>query len=140
MNRIFVFLTLTFVLSFTCLAQIGGNPIVKKKGKLVIEISNMLGDAGGMECLKETKPIIGTIVKRWFEDDEITLARVIIRDAKDKRKSINVDSEHLFLLGRTTNEILSDFLEKNKKVQVWYYDCRGGGSGVFPYANRVKAL
>ena len=123
-----------------CFAQKSANPIVKKKSSRVIEISNMLGYAGGMKCLKENKPIIGTIVKRWFEDDEVTLAGIIVRNAKDKRKSVNIDSDHMFLLGRTTPEILSDFLEKDKKVQIWYFDCSGGGSGVFSYANKIKVI
>jgi hypothetical protein len=130
-------------LTLNVMAQ-SGQPVVKYGGagsaSRIVEMSNMLGDADGMRCLKIRRPFIGTIVKRDFDDDETMIVNITLRDAKDERIPINIDDKQVWLLGRPAPKLLSSLLGKGRKVSVSAYECNGGGSGVFYYAAGVKAL
>lgn len=119
-------------------------PIVEYVGKRVnrrvVEISNMLGQVQYMECKRVVTPVIGKIVKRDFEEDEVTIASFIVADARDKRIPINLNDAQVGLLGHYTNTVISELLARGNRVQVWMHQCSGGGSGIFDYAERVKVL
>jgi hypothetical protein len=140
--KLFLFFALVFALAMNVVAQ--SEPTVqyagKGKARRVIAMSNMLGDADGMKCSKLSRPFVGTIVKRVFDEDETMIVNVVLRDAKDERNFINIDGAQILGLGRTAPTLLSSLLGKGKKVSISAYECSGGGSGIFYYANRVKAF
>jgi hypothetical protein len=138
MNKIYFFVVFAFVLATNVIAQDNGSPSAKFRGSKIIEISNMLGDADGMDCRKLSKPIVGTILKRDFDENEVMVTVFVVRDARDNRKFINIDSTQMSGMGRQTASNLSSLLAKGSRVQVTAYECSGGGSGVFTYAERVK--
>jgi hypothetical protein len=62
--------------AITVFAQDTSKPPTAKYGGMkgatrMIELSNMAGDVS--ECAKATQPYTGTIVRRVFDDDELTL-------------------------------------------------------------------
>ncbi len=139
MTKICVVFVLLVLFAGEMVAQIG-QPVLKRKGNKVIEISNMLGTVEGFECLRESRPIIGTVLKRSYDEEETTMVSFVLRDAKDNRHFINLNDDQVGLLGRTTHTIISSLIAKGSRLQVWTYDCNGGGSGIFTYASRIKVL
>jgi hypothetical protein len=138
MDRICLIVVFAFILAVNVVAQDNGSPSAKYRGSKIVEISNMLGDADGMECKKLSRPIVGTILKRNFDEDEIMITVFVVRDAKDNRRFINIDSAQMGGMGRQTAGNLSSLLAKGSRVQVVAYECSGGGSGIFTYAEKVK--
>ena len=143
MLRTYLVTLLVALLTLNVMAQ-SGQPVVKyggaKNASRIIEMSNMLGDADGMTCSKIRRPFVGTIVKRDFDEEETMIVNITLRDARDERIPININGGQIWLLGRPAPKLLSSLLGKGKKVSVSAYECSGGGSGVFYYADRVKAL
>lgn len=143
MLRIYLVAFFATTLTLNVVAQ-SGQPIVKyggaKNASRIIEMSNMLGDADGMTCSKIRRPFVGTVVKRDFDEDETMMVNITLRDAKDERIPVNINGGQIWLLGRPAPKLLSSLLGKGRNVSVWAYECSGGGSGVFYYADRVKAL
>ena len=137
-----LFLVLVFVSTLLINVAAQYQPTVKYAGKgqarRVIGMSNMLGDADGMTCSKRSRPFVGTIVKRTFDEDETMITNVALRDAKDERVFVNIDTAQIWGLGRTAPTLLSSLLGKGKKVTISAYECSGGGSGIFYYADRVN--
>ena len=109
---------------------------IGKNKKEVVEMSNMKGVVSDMECWHKPEVVIGVIMKRSYEEDEMTIASFILKSAGDKRKAININQEQI--AGRYSVSNLASLLTIGKKVKVWLYDCNGGGSGTFAYADRVK--
>lgn len=141
MKKPFVF-AVSLILAASAAAQ--DAPKVKYSGsgvnRRVVDMSDMLGEVPYMECTRVSSPVIGKIVKRDFDEDEVTVASIVLADARDKRHSININDSKVGLLGHSLNEIVPTFLSKGRRVQVWTYKCTGGGSGIFIYADRIKAL
>lgn len=137
-------LSLIFIVSFGFSVAAQEAPTVKYAGsgkdRRVVDVSNMLGEVEYMKCKRVARPVIGKIVKRDFEDDEVTITGFIVADVRDKRIPINVNNVQVGLLGRYTNAIIPELLSKGNRVQVWMHQCSGGGSGIFNYAERVKVL
>lgn len=102
----------------------------------LVELSNMAGDMS--DCAKAARPYTGTIVQRKFDDDEITLIGIIVRDSKDERTFLNIDSDQISQLNRAALSNLSSFLGKGKRIKAWAYMC--GVSGGVQFATRIKAL
>lgn len=141
MKNLFI-LFLSLVLTVGTLAQ--DAPSAKHSGvgknRRVTEMSNMLGEVEYMECERSARLVTGKIVKRDYEEDEFTIASFIVADARDKRFPVNLNAATVGLLGHDRNGLISSLLTKGKRVQVWFHECSGGGSGTFFYANRIKAL
>ena len=139
-----IYFAFVFVIALTANVFAQDAPTVKYSGttqnRRVVEMFNMLGEVEYMECKRVSRPIIGTIVKRNFEDDEFMIASFVISDAKDKRIPININDAQVGILGRETSSIVSSLLSKGNKIQVWTHQCSGGGSGVFTYAERIRVL
>lgn len=110
------------------------------KNRRVVEITNMLGEVPYMECGRKPDLVIGKIVKRDFEEDEVTVSSFVVADTRDKRIPINLNEDQVGILGHSRNEIISELLSKGNRVQVTRFTCSGGGSGIFFYAGRVKLL
>ncbi len=74
-----IYLAFVFVITLAANVFAQDAPTVKysgtKQNRRVIEMSNMLGEVEYMECKRVTRPVIGTIVKRNFEDDDVMIAR-----------------------------------------------------------------
>ena len=142
--KIYLVTAFVITLAVSAVAQ-SGQPVVKyggtKRTPRIIEMSNMFGgeESIDMRCSR-LRPFVGTIVKRDFDEDEVMVTNITIRDTKDERVHLNVDSEQISLLGRTAPTIISSFLGKGKRVKVWAYTCSGGGSGNFLYVDRVVAF
>ncbi len=105
----------------------------------IIEMSNMFANPNGDTCEK-SDIYIGTILKRQFDEDEVFITVITLRDAKDNRHYINIDTEQISLLGRNAPSQLSSLLGKGKRVKVWTQECSGGGSGIFFYADKVRTF
>ncbi len=110
------------------------------KNRRVTEMSNMLGEVEYMECKRAARLVTGKIVKRDYEEDEFTIASFVVADARDKRFPINLNEATVGVLGHDRNGLISSLLTKGNRVQVWFHECSGGGSGIFFYANRIKVL
>jgi len=140
MKRLLPFVVL--VLAATTFAQIA--PTVRYTGtgkyRRVAEMSNLLGVVEYMKCRRVSTPVVGRIVKRDFEEDEVTISRFVLADGRDERVPININDAQVGILGHRRNEIVSSLLSKGSKVQVWTARCSGGGSGIFTYAARIKVL
>ncbi len=139
-------LYLTFVLVITFAINVAAQnnqPTVAYGGtgqaRRVIEMSNMLGEVDGVECLR-SRSYTGTIVRRTFDEEETMITGITLRDARDNRIHLNINESHIWGLGRTAPSILSSLLARGRRVRIWTYECSGGGSGVFIYADRVRAL
>jgi hypothetical protein len=78
--------------------------------------------------------LTGWVVKRNFMDDETTLANVIIKDAKDRRSTVNFDVEFLDA-SRQLEPALADALVKGAYVRFETDVC-----GRIYMARRVKVL
>lgn len=141
MKAIYVF---TLLGSFVVSALGQDIPNVKYAGsgqkRRVVEITNMLGDVPYMTCGKKPDLVIGKIVKRDFDEDEITVTSFVVADARDKRIPINLNEDQVGILGHHRNSIISELLGKGNRVQVTRFTCSGGGSGIFFYAERIKLL
>jgi hypothetical protein len=66
----------------------------------------------------------GSIIKRDFDDSEMLLSGFVLRDAKDDRTYINIDTEHVSGLAASASNDLADFLTKGRRIKVWVYRCR----------------
>ncbi|MBX3265450.1 MAG: hypothetical protein KF831_01970 [Acidobacteria bacterium] len=133
----FFILMLSIVFTTNVIAQDESKPPTAIFGRSgLVELSNMAGDLS--DCAKAPRPYTGTIVQRKFDDDEITLIGIIIRDSKDERTFLNLDSDQISRLDRAARSNLSSFLGKGKRIRAWAYMC--GVSGGVQFASRVKAL
>ncbi len=104
----------------------------------MVEMSDLTSDEICFEPDKSSQPYVGTIVKRRFDDDEITLAGIILREANDERYFINIDTEYVSNKGRFIPRELSSILTLNRKVKIWVYGC--GASGSMLFISKVQAF
>lgn len=102
----------------------------------MIELSNMAGDVS--ECAIAIKPYTGVIVKRVFDDDELTIIGIVLRDSKDERIYLNIDDDQISEMTRADLSNFSSFLSKGNRIKAWAYMC--GVSGGVLFASKVKAL
>jgi hypothetical protein len=127
-------------LASTSMAQTANAPIAifggTQRNARMIALSNMAGDME--DCDRQRTPYVGTIVKRQFDEDEVTIIGIVIREPNDTRAFINLDIEQLDRLPLSDRAHLSSFLGMRKRVKVWTYSC--GAAGRVLYAYRIKAL
>jgi hypothetical protein len=138
-----------FLLAFAIETVAQDAPNVKYAGsgqkRRVVEITNMFGQIPEdfrheYGWCKKTRLVIGKVVKRDFDEDEVTITSFILADARDKRIAINFNQDQVGLLGHGQNVIISELLSKGNRVQVQTFTCSGGGSGLFIYAANIKLL
>ena len=94
------------------------------------------GELCGDPQFAKSVTLIGTVMRRSFAEDEITPSGFVLRDRKDLRYYINIDSEFLsehFSAG--TNESLIDVLTVGKYLRVTTDVC-----GKIYVARRVKVV
>jgi len=109
----------------------GGKP----DNRQLLDVANLAGPM--KDCFRLPKPIVGTIVRRQFAEDELTVSGLVIRDAKDERTLVNIDIERLRQLPYVEQENFSEFVSLNKPVRVWVYAC--GAAGRMLIVDRIQA-
>lgn len=129
---------LTFILLyvFSVFINAQAGPTYRERAGKIVSMSNLVGNEPGWTC-KGSPSRIGTIVKRDYLDDEITISGFVLKSANDERKQINIDTEHLRVWGRETNRMVSEMFSLNSKVRVNLTECSGGGSGVFLFVKQI---
>jgi hypothetical protein len=133
---------LLLAFGFAVFAQNKKPPIAKydnKKEPQLVSLSNMLGDADGFKC-KKAKTYKGVVVIRTFNDDETMIVVFTLKDAKDNRIYLNLNESQSWLLGREAPVLISKLLAKNSEVTVSTFNCTGGGSGIFQYADIIRKI
>jgi hypothetical protein len=140
MNKLsFTFFLLT-VFTVNVNAQNNRPPVAKYDATGMIELSNMVMSKTVEGCYKSDSDsdyiYEGTIVKRNFADNEITLLSIVLSDSNDERSYINIDDEQIKLMGLADHASFSSFLGKGKRVKVWVYRC--GAAGRIIYADTIK--
>jgi hypothetical protein len=109
-----------------------------KKAAQNVELSNLYNSDDPSQCRELPQPIIGTIVSRKFDDDELTLVGFTIREKNDERTFVNIDAEYVASKGRFIPVQLSSILGKGKRIKFRVYGC--GASGALFMLDRVTAL
>ena len=140
MAKIHLTVALLLVLGVWVTAHTKRKSAVKKAVEpdtiLAVVLSDLASDTVcGAPDLAEKESYIGTIIKREFDDSELHLSGFVIKDAKDQRTFINIDTEHVAGLASSAPEELSSFLTKDKRVKVWVYRCRR-----ILYAYKIKPM
>lgn len=116
---------------------ISGFPIAAQKsaGKTMSDLYNK-DDSGA--CMALGKPFAGTVVKRNYADDEITLVGFVLREPGDERTFLNIDNEYVAGKGHFVPDELLEIIKVGKRVKVWVYEC--GASGRLMYLDKVQRL
>ncbi len=140
MAKICFTIVLVLLFGLSVVAQTKRKPAAKKAVEpdtiLAVVLSDLAPDTVcGEPEWAEKESYIGTVIKRQFDDSELHLSGFIIRDAKDQRTFINIDTDHVSGLARSAPEELSSFLTKGKRVKVWVYRCRR-----ILYAYKIKPM
>jgi hypothetical protein len=140
MAKIYFTIALLLLLGLNGTAQTKRKSVAKKPVEPDTILAVVLSDLApntvcGEPEWAEKESYIGTIIKREFDDSELHLSGFVIRDAKDQRTFINIDTEHVAGLARSAPEELSSFLTKGKRVKVWVYRCRR-----ILYAHKIKPM
>lgn len=89
-------------------------------------------------CMALGKPFSGTVIKRNYADDEITLIGFVLREAGDTRTFLNIDHERVAGKGHFVPDQLLEILKVGVRVKVWVYGC--GASGRLMYLDKVQRL
>jgi hypothetical protein len=140
MAKICFTIILVLLFGLSVIAQTKRKPVAKRAVEpdtiLAVVLSDLAADTVcGKPEWAEKESYIGTIIKRQFDDSELQLSGFVIRDVKDRRTFINIDTDHVSGLARSAPEELSSFLKKGKRVKVWVYRCRH-----ILYAHKIKPM
>ena len=135
--RFFLLLTFSLFLSYPAFSQ--NPPQIERNGDKIAEITNLMGTIPNMKCA-EPSLIKGTVTKKWFEKDDLTIAGFTLSDAKGNGKSINLNNEQVKLLGEYSVDVMSSLIKNGKRLQIWTYNCAQGDSEIVIYASRIKPL
>ena len=95
-------------------------------------------DDGGACYPRETPTLSGTIIKRQYDDDELTLIGFVLRSRGDKRTYVNIDHEYVSGKGRFVPEELLQLVKPRKQVKIWVYGC--GASGRLLMLEKIQSL
>lgn len=136
MTKKLLLLYVCTLLTVDCLAQTEKLPTAEFNKKGMYELSNLYSEKDG--CYKHEEPFQGTIVKREFAEDELTIIGLVLMDENDNRTYINIDSEQVKKLSRAAYSNLSSFLGKGKQMEIWVYGC--GASESVLIADKMKLL
>lgn len=63
--------------------------------------------------------ITGKVLRRGFDENQVTLVGFVIRDASDVRSFVNIDTDHLVNSDGMLPTKLSRLLAKGKRVKIW---------------------
>jgi hypothetical protein len=142
MTNIYFALALALLLGMGGTAQNSKKSTVKrdgvKKASQKVELSNLYNTDDPAQCRELPQSIIGTIVSRKFDDDELTLIGFTIREKNNERTFVNIDAEYVAGKGRFIPGQLSSILGKGKRIKVRVYGC--GASGTLFMLDRVTGL
>ncbi len=107
----------------------------KRAGKTMSDLYNK-DDSGA--CIPLGKPFSGTVVKRNYAENEITLVGFVLREPGDERSFLNVDYEYVAGKGRFIPAELLEVIKVGNRIKVWVYGC--GASGRLMYLDKVQKL
>jgi len=92
---------------------------------VMVEVGN-ISDVQG--CFPVDKPYTGTIVRKFYEEDELTVAGIILSDSRGERIGLNMDSDRLREMSMADmSNFFGEFIRNGKRVMVWTYACGAGG-------------
>lgn len=118
-RNLFIVLTVLFVFgTLSANAQSKASPAAASDNDRMAMSVDLAGEKPCGGPTDGTAVFVGTVVKRDFAEDEVTLAGVVLRDAKDRRTLVNIDSEHLKNSTSLLSEDLSDLLTVGKRVRI----------------------
>lgn len=106
----------------------------------MVSISNLFGNIP-IGCSKQDRPLVGEVIKRQFDSDEMTIVGFVLRTNNDERFFINVDTDSLDELNRSMPNAgriwIGELLKQGNKVRVTTIVC---GSGSLEFADSVRLL
>lgn len=135
--KLYLLFLLLISLSYSAFSQ--NPPKIERLGGQIVEVTNLMGKVPSMKCENPTL-LRGTVAKKWFEKDDLTIAGFILKDAKDKETSILLNNEQVKLLGLFSVDTMSSLIKNGKRLQIWTYDCSDNPDSISIYANRIKPL
>ncbi|HEX8131059.1 MAG TPA: hypothetical protein VF527_18300 [Pyrinomonadaceae bacterium] len=138
MTKNYFAVALVLLLGVSAAAQNSSKRGGVKKTSAKVELSSLYNTNDPGQCLELPQSIIGTIVSRKFDDDEVTLIGFTIREKNDERSFVNIDAEYVAGKGRFIPSQLSSILGKGKRVKIRLYGC--GAAGLTFFLDRVTAL
>lgn len=135
MQSLTVFLLLSFAAT-TMLAQTKkGTTTAKPKASM----SDLYNKDDGGACYPVKPPSLsGTILKRQYDEDEMTLIGFVIKDRGDDRTFVNIDHEYVGGKGRFVPEELLQIVKPGKRVKIWAYG--SGASGRLLMLEKLQSL
>jgi hypothetical protein len=125
MKKLLPFIIL--ILACSLAAQVKKRKSITKPKTQLTELTN---ETEG--CYKSS--FSGTIVKRNFDEDEITLSGFVLRESDDNRIYVNVDHEYLSNKGRFELSNLASTLTLNRRVKISVYGCGTAGALFWLYS------
>jgi len=135
MKLLTVFLLLFFAAN-TILAQ---SKKVEKAAKPKPSMADLYNKDDGGACYPLKPPTLsGTVVKRQYDEDEITLIGFVLKEPGDDRTFVNVDHEYVGKKGRFVPEELLQFVKPGNRVKIWVYGC--GASGRLLMLEKIQIL
>ncbi len=100
-------------------------PADKQNTILAAVLSDLASkDVCGKPEWTEKEVYVGSIIKRQFDNNELTLNGFVLRAKDDTRTFINLDSDYIAGQAASATSDLSDFLTKGRHLKVWVYRCR----------------
>lgn len=134
--RLSFLLILFILLSYSAFSQ--NPPKVERADGKIVEVTNLIGNVSGRKCV-EPSLNKGTVAKKWFEKDDLTIAGFIIKDAKEKEISLSLNNDQVKLLGPYSVDIMSSLIRNGKRLQIWAYECVNESDTVL-FVSRIKPL
>lgn len=131
-----------FLVAATCHAQGSREPVpsydIRGGVHRLVSISNLFGNIP-IGCSKQDRPLVGEVIKRQFDSDEMTIVGFVLRTNNDERFFINVDTDSLDELNRSMPNAgrtwIGELLKQGNKVRVTTIVC---GSGSLEFADSVR--
>lgn len=118
----------------------GRPPVAEYAGRpnnpRLVEMWNMAGAERAEGCFRGG-PVVGTIVKREFADDEMTIVGIVVRDSSDERSYFNIESDRITRMSMVSQGHYGSLVARGRQVMVWAYAC--GAAGRVWVADRIKA-
>ncbi len=118
-------------------SQVKTNP-PKRTVQMKVRMIDLYDKSSDAYCLELPKPIVGTVLNRKFDEDELTLVGFVIREKTDERSFVNIDTDYVAGKGRFVPSELSSVLMKGKRISIGVYGC--GAAGALFYLDSLKEL
>ncbi len=111
-----------------------------EKGRHLIGISNLYGETS-VHCGIDLSPVVGTIVRRDFESDQMTVMGFVLRLANDERIFVNLSWDNLNDWNKQQSKIglisIRELLTLGNYVRVTTVTC---GRGSITFADSINKI